>query len=62
LSDSNGLRRHFRVAESGSARHARPEGRRFRGFCVLGLDEAEKPAKAKGFISPSETNGFATRS
>jgi hypothetical protein len=28
----------------------------------LGLDEAEKPAKAKGFFSPSETNGFASRS
>jgi hypothetical protein len=28
--------------------------------CVLGLDEAEKPAKAKGFLAPSETNGFAT--
>jgi hypothetical protein len=26
----------------------------------LGLDEAEKPAKAKGFLSPSETRGFAT--
>jgi hypothetical protein len=30
--------------------------------CVLGLDEVEKPAKAKGFLSPSETNGFASRS
>jgi hypothetical protein len=27
---------------------------------VLGLDEAET-AKAKGFLSPSETSGFATR-
>jgi hypothetical protein len=27
--------------------------------CVLALDEAEKPAKAKGFLSQSETDGFA---
>src|SRR6516162_9512168 len=28
--------------------------------CVLGLDEAERPAKAKDSLSLSETSGFAT--
>jgi hypothetical protein len=60
LSDSKGLQRHFRVAglATPDARTRRPPSisRHF----VLNLDEAEKPAKAKGFISPSETNGFAT--
>jgi hypothetical protein len=43
-----------------AARTPRPPP--FSRHFVLGLDEAEKPAKTKGFISRSETNGFATRS
>ena len=62
LSDSNALRRQFRVASSRNVRHASPESAVDFAPCVLDLDEAEKPAKAKGFLSPSETDGFASRS
>jgi len=33
----------------------------FRGPCVLGLDEAETQAKAKGIISQGEMKRFAKR-
>jgi hypothetical protein len=58
LSDSNGLRRHFRVADSRNVRRASPNAPLISLPCVLAFDEAEKPAKAKGFISQSETDGF----
>ena len=52
-----------RVAPSGATSAARaPNPSLISLPCVLGLDEAGKPAKAKGFLSPSETNGFARRS
>jgi hypothetical protein len=40
-------RRHFRVAERRNVRRARPESAVDFPPCVLGVDEAEKPAKAK---------------
>ena len=53
-------RRQFRVAEPRDVRHGALKPPLISPLCVLGLDEAEKPAKAKGFLSPSETDGFAT--
>jgi hypothetical protein len=43
-------RRQFRVAEWRNVRRARPESAVDFAPCVLGVDEAEKPAKTKGFF------------
>jgi hypothetical protein len=48
------LPRNFCTCQGGAQK------RRFRGHCVLGRDAAGTPAKAKGFVSPREMNGFAT--
>ena len=53
LSDCNDLRRHFRVAgelRATSAARARKPAIDVARKCILRHDEAEKTAKAKGFI------------
>jgi hypothetical protein len=60
LSDSNGWRRHFRVAEPRYVRRASPESAVDFAPLRFGRRRGGKPAKAKGFLSPSELNGFAT--
>jgi hypothetical protein len=60
LSDPNGLRRHFRIADSRNVRRATPP--LISLPCALGLASTRRKnrQKAKGFLSPSETSGFAT--
>jgi hypothetical protein len=60
LSDSNGLRRHFRVAERRNVRRARPESAVDFAPLRFGPRRGGKTSKSEGFLSPSETSGFAT--
>ena len=60
LSDSNGLRRHFRVAVSRYFRNARPESAVDFAPLRFGPRRGGKTSKSEGFLLPSETSGFAT--
>ena len=59
-SDSNGLRRHFRVAEPRDVRRARPESAVDFAPPRFGPRRGGKTGKSEGYLSPSETSGFAT--
>jgi hypothetical protein len=58
-SDSNGLRRHFRVG-SRYVRRARPESAVDFAPPRFGPRRGGKTGKSEGYLSPSETSGFAT--
>ena len=60
LSDSNGLRRHFRVAERRNVRRAGPEAAVDFVPLRLGPRRGGKTSKSERILSPSETSGFAT--
>jgi hypothetical protein len=60
LSDSNGLRRLFRVAERRYVRRARPESAVDFAPLRFGSRRGGKIGKNERILSPSETSGFAT--
>jgi hypothetical protein len=53
-------RRDFRVAKSRNVRRVSPESAVDFAPLRFGPRRGGKPAKAKGFLSPSETSGFAS--